>query len=50
MTYKEKIKIIKIYFKSEEKLLEYENQKNIIIDIVKLDEKDKIIAVERKEN
>ncbi|MGN0942419.1 hypothetical protein, partial [Fusobacterium varium] len=48
--YKEKIKIIKIYFKSEEKLLEYENQKNIIIDIVKLDEKDKIIAVERKEN
>ena len=48
--YKEKIKTIKIYFKSEEKLLEYEEQKNIKIEIVELDEDGKIVAVEEKEN
>ena len=48
--YKEKIKTIKIYFKSEEKLLEYEEQKNIKIEIVELDEDGKIVAVGEKEN
>ena len=48
--YKEKIKTIKIYFKRKEKLLEYEEQKNIKIEIVELDEDGKIVAVEGKEN
>ena len=48
--YKEKIKTIKIYFKSKEKLLEYENQKNIKIETRIINEDESIEFIERKEN